>query len=498
MGIFSFLGSLLPARAPVAAGQAGRRPLPRPRLARHYGMNENSRLTGDWFSTGLTPDRAIYNNIATARSRAQEHERGDDMTRRFLTVMEMKVVGENGYTYQPTIGDFVAGKFVKDEMANRLLREAYKAAGRAGQYDVTGTMTRVEGQQMALRRLLVDGEVIKRYHPGWGNRSRFAVEFIDPARLDHMLNQEPGKDTNRITMGVELDANGAPVAYHFLPEARGVWEAQAWTGPHVRVEARYIRHVFVKERPNQRRGITWLAPTALRKHLLDGMEKAYVVACRVGASKMGFFRSEKGEEFEGEGVDANGNTIMDASPGSFEQLPDGVSLEKWDPAMPEGIPEAVKCLKQGISSGMGLSYHTLANDLEGVSFSSMRSGELTDRDFYALWQGRMIDQDTDPEFDAWLEMLLLAGAVNLPASKLEKFRSREFWGRSWMWVDPLKQHLAQLAQYQLGRTLESIHQENGWPENEVEPRTADQIFANPAFVAALAGAAGASTPPGPA
>jgi capsid protein len=71
--------------------------------------------------------------------------------------------------------------------------------------------------------------------------------------------------------------------------------------------------------------------------------------------------------------------------------------------------------------------------------------------------------------------------VNLPLVKIEKFRAREFWGRTRPWVDPEKAAKAQVLQHRLGRTLESIQRENGWPENEVEPRTYDQVVAEPAF-----------------
>ena len=86
----------------------------------------------------------------------------------------------------------------------------------------------------------------------------------------------------------------------------------------------------------------------------------------------------------------------------------------------------------------------LANDLEGVSYSSIRSGVLEERDQWMVIQRWFIDSVLEPIFDEWISAALLNGALTmpngsaLPLAKADKFASHQFRGRRWQWVDPLK------------------------------------------------------------
>lgn len=469
MGFLDFFRSKKSAGAGGSAARRGFR-FP-PRLAgRNFDMGEESRLLNDWNVGEQTADQAIFLRAEKMRARAQDLEKNDDMVRRFLRVMQDKVVGPDGFTYQARSRN-PDGRL--DKAANVILETAWEIAGKVGQYDVTRKLSREDGQAMTLRRLLVDGESIVRTWPGFANRSRYAEEHIDACRLDAWLNQEPGPGRNRITMGVEVDEFGAPLRYHFLPPNLGPYGnlLASRSGQHQVIEARFIRHTFIQERPGQTRGFTWLCSGGARKKLLDGMEKAVVVAARVAAAKMGFFTS-KGDEYAGEGTDASGATIMSAEPGEFETLGPNMELLEWKPDFPPAdVAALIKTFKQGLSSGLNVSYHTLASDLEGVNYTSSRTGELADRQFFRSMQGFLIRHECEPHHLAWLEMALLSGLVRLPIDKMDKFSAAEFWGCSWEWVDPLKMHQAQEVQHKLGRSLQSIHRENGWDwDSEQEMR----------------------------
>jgi lambda family phage portal protein len=102
----------------------------------------------------------------------------------------------------------------------------------------------------------------------------------------------------------------------------------------------------------------------------------------------------------------------------------------------------VKTTLQRIASGWRVAYHSLANDLEGVSYSSIRSGSLEERDRWASDQEWFISVFMEPVFKAWLQMGLLSGAITmpngspLPAAKIDKFSKHEWQPRRWEWVDP--------------------------------------------------------------
>ena len=71
----------------------------------------------------------------------------------------------------------------------------------------------------------------------------------------------------------------------------------------------------------------------------------------------------------------------------------------------------VKTALQRVASGWRVSYHALANDLEGVNFSSIRSGTLDERDRWSSDQQWFIDILLKRVRAEWMLMSLLATVV---------------------------------------------------------------------------------------
>jgi lambda family phage portal protein len=124
-------------------------------------------------------------------------------------------------------------------------------------------------------------------------------------------------------------------------------------------------------------------------------------------------------------------------------LPTGVTFTAHESRYPnETFGPFVKTTLQRIATGWRVAYHSLANDLEGVSFSSIRSGTLEERDRWAADQEWFIAVFMEPVFQAWLQTSLLSAAITLnngsalPASKIAKFKKHEWQARRWDWVDP--------------------------------------------------------------
>ena len=136
----------------------------------------------------------------------------------------------------------------------------------------------------------------------------------------------------------------------------------------------------------------------------------------------------------------------DAEPGEFKTLPEGVEFTPWDPQYPHAHYESfIKSCLRGIASGLGVAYHTLASDLEGVNFSSMRGGTLEERDQWMVIQSWMIESFLAPLYKDWLRFALLNQQVTfsngsvMPLEALGKFTDAAVWqGRRWQWVDPIK------------------------------------------------------------
>ena len=105
---------------------------------------------------------------------------------------------------------------------------------------------------------------------------------------------------------------------------------------------------------------------------------------------------------------------------------------------------------RGIASGLGVSYTSLSNNLEAVSYSSIRQGLLEERDHWRTIQWWMVDHFCQPVYAAWLRQTLDIGTVNLPSNKYFKFAMSQWVPRGWQWVDPRNEIEATVTAIQNG------------------------------------------------
>jgi len=216
-----------------------------------------------------------------------------------------------------------------------------------------------------------------------------------------------------------------------------------------------VLHVLRVERPEQARGVPWMAPGVVSLHHLGKFSLGVVslhhlgkfslatlLAAENGANHFGFFQTPDGQSPIG-AVEGEGESITVSQPGTYDVLPPGVTFQAHESRYPDQVVGPfVKHHLQRIASGWGIAYHSLANDLEGVNFSSIRSGTLEERDRWAADQEWFIAAFLEPVYQAWLQWCLLKGLIlmpngsALPAAKLDKFRAHQWQPRRWDWVDP--------------------------------------------------------------
>jgi lambda family phage portal protein len=127
-------------------------------------------------------------------------------------------------------------------------------------------------------------------------------------------------------------------------------------------------------------------------------------------------------------------------------LPPGYELSKWDPQYPhEAMGTFLKACVRGVACGLGVAYHNLANDLEGVNYSSARIGELDERDSWMAIQNFIVEHWHDGDlYPDWLKLHILIGRLPFQINRMEKYRSVYWQGRRWAWVDPDKEVTAAL------------------------------------------------------
>jgi lambda family phage portal protein len=415
----------------------------RPPLQRNFAAAKIDRLTQSWGGVTGNSDAVTSTSLARLRARSRQLAVDNDYARRFYKLLRSNVVGPQGIGMQVrAIYKEGKGSVVYDDDANKLIEKNwYEWAGKK-HCTVDGRLSLIDVQQMLIETVAKDGEILVRKVRGRnsGNPFGFALQLLEADHLNENYNTTMSNG-NKVRMGIEYNEWDRPVAYHVLNRHPGEIVGTAYHAEkYDRIPATDILHLFFSERPSQSRGLPWMISAMRRMRMLGTYEENELVAAGVAASKMGFFTSTDGTEYKGTDEDADGNLITEAEPGLFEQLPAGVKFEAWDPQHPTtSFGTFIKTMLRGAASGMGVSYNTLANDLEGVNFSSIRSGTLEEREMWKIMQTWMIEHFFTDVFENWLLMALTTQKIPLPLAKFEKFNSPVWRPRGWSWVDPLKE-----------------------------------------------------------
>jgi len=441
---------------------------------REWKSAKSSLTTADWLRTGTTIDYDLRHGLETLRARARVEAQNNDHVRHFLRLVRTNVVGPHGVRLQGRVRRRINGE--QDARANSAIEEAWTKWGKRGSADVTGTRSWKGIQREAIETVARDGEALWR-RVTWDNGFGFTLQMMDPARLDVSYNKDL-KDGRVIVMGVELDPWRRPVGYHFLEDDRDVNRGAyvVSTSERFRVPADEMYHMYMPEFAYQTRGAPWLATAMLRLHMLRGYEDAEVTASRIGAAKMGFYEREVGAgKYVGDAADAAGNPIQDARPGEFEILPEGWNFSGWNPDHPNAAySDFVRACLRSIASGLGVNYNTLANDLEGVNYTSLRHGMLTERDVWMLVQDWFVESFCERIYNDWLFYALASNAITdaggkpLPRGRIDDFRRVVWQPRRWAWVDPLKESQARGMDYGLRtRSVSDMIREDGRDPEEV-------------------------------
>lgn len=404
---------------------------------RNYHAASTSRLFADFMSSSGSADAELKPNLVLMRNRSRELARNDVYTRRYLNLMKTNVIGDNGMTLQVKARNLNGAL---DGIGNDIIEQAWFEFGRKGNCTVDGRMSWVDLQKYCVEAVQRDGEAFFQIIRNRNFKHGIAFKPIEADLIDEQKNERL-RNGSQIRMGVEIDEFERPIAYWVRQKHPGDYDFNTLGLTNsVRVPADRIIHVYKQLRAGQTRGEPAMAPAISQIKMLNAHREAELVASRMAASKMGFFTSDTGEDAPADDYD-NSVPIIDAEPGTFHQLPAGVDFKPFDPTHPAtAFSDFQKGILRGLASGLGVSYASLSNDLEGTSYSSIRQGALEERDAYKDEQQFFRDHFVFPAYAAWLRHVMDFGLINIPSTRFDKFyNASTFRARGWQWVDPLKE-----------------------------------------------------------
>ena len=355
-----------------------------------------------WSRSNTSMDYDLMRSLTPMRAFSRDLTVNSAIGRRFLQLVSTHVVGPHGFSFaaKPRFND---GKL--DVQAAQAIKAAWEDFCRLGICDVTGKLSMNDIDRINVKALARDGEFLVREVIGGGlNEYGYSLQLLDTDRLDVDYTNQKLPNGNQVVMGVELTPYQRPVAFYLLTQHPGGGNSTYSYHKHERVPVDQCHHIFIPERAEQTRGIPWMHAIMTDTKNLSGFAEAAIIASRVGASKMGFFTSPDGEAGPlADGTDDDGTFYTDVEPGKFGVLPNGYDFKGFDPDYPNAMVDSfIKTMLRQIASGIGVAYHTLSSDLEGVNFSSSRAGTLEERDEWMCIQGFYIAAFKVGVFSSWL------------------------------------------------------------------------------------------------
>lgn len=424
------------------------------------------------FNFGTVPfplDYDLKRDLVALTTRARWLSLNDDYVRRYMKVARNNIIGPRGIELR---AQYMSGD-TPNQQAIDAVESAWTEWSVTGVCDTTGKLSWVDCQNLFIDHMARDGEALVLIHPRgmYGTQ----IQFLDPLSLGVHYN-DILSDSREVVMGVEIDRRfRRPTAYYIQEQHSNQPNTVFFEGKNYRrIPANLVLHCYRAEQVFQTRGYSPLASAIQRLKMLNGYEEAALVAARAGAAKMGFYSQTGDIPYEGDDEDADGALLEDFEAGVMTKLPPGWDIKSFDTGYPNtDHSDYVKSVLRGIASGIGVSYNTLANDLEGVNFSSIRAGVLEDREEWKGAQAWVARSFCQPIFEQWLDRALYLGRIRNKGNAFRPERFDEFkrvtWqGRRWDWVDPYKDMQAnESAIRHRIRSISDVIRERGQDPEEV-------------------------------
>lgn len=405
------------------------------------------RRTKSWSPTREDANSLVFGNIDLLRARAHDVIRKVPYAENALSSY---VANSVGVGIKPQSQHIDPAK--REYIHQRWLRWTDESDA-DGVHDLYGQ------QKLTCRSERESGECFVRFRyrrPEDGLSVPLQLQILE---ADHLptygnLSTEP-VGNNKVHFGIEKNAFGKRVAYHFYREHPGSTTFTT-NGETVRVPADQVLHLFERQRPGQDRGIPWLTPALLTIWQLGSYVDAQVEKQKVAAMFVGVLKTTTPNDPNSimPVSTRNGQTgDVDLVPGTYQVLKDGEEMTFSDPPDAGSFADFVRVSLRAIAAGLGITYEMISNDMTGVNYSSARVALLEFRRRCEAFQHQVLAyQFCRPVFNAWLRAGYLSGTLDLPGYDQDpwQYENVRWITPGFPWVDPLKDVKAKIMEVRAG------------------------------------------------
>ena len=459
----------------------------------NHGASTTLNTMIGWLVGGGSAEDDIDLNGATLRKRARDLYAGGGLARSGPNTLTTNVVGW-GISPKPKIdGELLnMSDEARDEWEKNALRE-FKLWAESPMCDAERQQNFFGLQWLAFLSMLVSGDCFALF----GMKENIRTPYQLTLRLleaDRIATEDSGGDSTvkelegggRIVDGVELDKEGAVVRYWIAsrhPLAEQNTEEMTYTA--IDAYGRdtgypNILHVMTHERPEQRRGVPFVAANIEMLKQFDRYLTAELAAQVVSSMLTAFIINEQ----DGAGVgleDAvnedekvtNDELHLELRPGAIYDLPPGKKVETVNPLRQNTAFEGfVTTLETIIGTGFSIPKEELIHKYDS-NYTAARSAMLDFWKTVRVYRAQFNQQFNQPVWEAFLAEAVALGRIEAPGFFDDPAIRRAWSGCQWNGVtmghvDPKKE--VEAAIMRIAHNMSTEEQEaaeyngNSWQE----------------------------------
>lgn len=442
--------------AAIAPSMAVRRAQARSALA-FYSAWEGASMTRaamqNWIPNEDDADTTLSYELPFLRARAKDAYRNAPLAGAAINTMVSHVVG-TGLSLQLTPDQEYLGW--SDKRTERWKANVYRRwVGWAERTDcdITRAQNFYALQDLALRAMLVHGDVFPVLTEHTIDAADvLAVQLIAAARV---TNPDGSPDTDTLKSGVEINAAGAPVAYHVMRRHPGATALTADAYRWDRITAfgadsgrRNVLHLFERLEPSQSRGVPILAPVLEQLKQLHRYTEAELQAAVTSAAFAVFIRMDPNAfaELFGDSAQTYMNRAQKwdgtiptgtlSGPGQAVNLLPGEDPVAVEPTRPNAqFDPFVMAIVRQIGARLGIPFEVMIKHFSS-SYSASRAALLDAWRVFRVRREFMASAFCQPIFEEWLTREIMAGNVAAPGFFGDRTLREAYTATNWIGDGP--------------------------------------------------------------
>lgn len=450
-----------------------------------------------WRASSKSPQEDIDKNLSLLRQRSRDLFMSAPIATSAIKSSRTNIVG-TGLRLRPTVDyEYFGWDYETAKKWNKNTLREFNLWAESKFCDATRQNNFYELQQLIELSYLMNGDAAgliqydknKNKHMPYGLR----INIIESDRICNPNTYGEYVDLNyiyvngnRVYNGVEIDKNGAVIAYHICSTYPN--STQSFDKEWKRVEAfntttglPNVLMVYESERAGQYRGVPFLAPVIESIKQLTRYQEAEIMAAVINGFFTVFITSEKNpSEMLFGGFDDEEDNISDKEyglgPGMINILEPGEDVKMADPSRPTGNFDAfTMAYCKYIGAALEIPYELLQKNFT-ASYSASKAALEEAWKSFKMKRKWLVDDFCQPAYEVFMYEAVASGRISAPGFFNDPIIRKAYCKAEWNGpakglLDPLKEVNASEKRINIGistREIETIEQMGGDFENNIQ------------------------------